>query len=697
MEQSEQAAPGPAAARPGDVMGQVVERAAFRRLLANRAYRNLLIANASSSLGDWIGFFAILALTERLLGGDAMAAFGIAGVMIARVLPSLLLGTVAGVLTDRWDRKRVMVWTDILRGFVMIALAFSTDAFQLLVATFVSELMSALFIPAKDATVPNLVDHDDLVHANQISLASTYGTLPVGSLLFALITAIAIWVSGGEGFLGERPAALAIFVNALTFFISAWFITRVPVPARRRRPRADGTHASAGQELREGWRFVATHPLIRTLILGITAAFLAAGVVISTGTLLVTRLNAGNQGFGILGTAVGVGLAAGMLGSGRLAARLGNERVFPPSIGVAGVALMATALVPRLELAMLTAAFMGAAAGVAFVAGYTMLQRYAHDEVRGRTFAAFNAAARLSLFSAMVVAPAMVGAIGLEAIGPDGVYPYTIGGTRMALLIGGAVALGGAVWTGRSMHVVMTTRGDELLHEYSAPRPARHGILVVFEGGEGAGKSTQVERLREAVRKAGYRVVITREPGGTPLSEEVRAILLEPDRAVDPRAEALLYAAARAQHVARVIRPALDSGAVVICDRFVGSSIVYQGVARGLGTERIREINAWATGDVKPDLTILLDVDPEVGLARARPDHDDDPATDRLEGEGIGFHRVVNEAFRHLAEGSRGDYLIVDAGGDPNGIALQVAERVLSLVEEHTTTMEVVVTVEGEA
>src|SRR5260370_24081163 len=158
-------------------------------------------------------------------------------------------------------------------------------------------------------------------------------------------------------------------------------------------------------------------------------------------------------------------------------------------------------------------------------------------------------------------------------------------------------------------------------------------LFLVVEGMDGAGKSTQIDRLARWLTEAGSRPVVTREPGATAIGERIREILLDPaNDAMDPRTEALLYAADRAQHAAEVIRPALAAGRVVISDRYVDSSLAYQGLARGLGIERILDLNMWGTGDLLPDLVILLDVAPE--LARARSG-----ATDRIELEDEPFHR----------------------------------------------------------
>jgi dTMP kinase len=198
------------------------------------------------------------------------------------------------------------------------------------------------------------------------------------------------------------------------------------------------------------------------------------------------------------------------------------------------------------------------------------------------------------------------------------------------------------------------------------------GWLVAFEGVEGAGKSTQLRLLERELGRRGREVVATREPGGTPLGERVRAILLDPASAgMHPRAEALLFAAARAQLVEQVIRPALERGAVVLCDRYLHSSLAYQGAARGLGPDAVAAVNRWATGGLDPDLVVLLDLDPAVGLGRSAG------ARDRIEDQELRFHHAVGQAFRDLATAAPDRFVVVDASPPAEQVADQVRAAVL--------------------
>lgn len=201
------------------------------------------------------------------------------------------------------------------------------------------------------------------------------------------------------------------------------------------------------------------------------------------------------------------------------------------------------------------------------------------------------------------------------------------------------------------------------------------GLFVVFEGGDGVGKSTQVDLLAEWLAEQGYEVIRTHEPGGSPIGPDVRRLLLSTTgHAPSPRTEALLYAAERAEHVSVVVRPALERGAVVVSDRYLDSSVAYQGVGRGLGAEPIRDLSRWATDDLRPDLTVLLDLEPEPALLRST-----DPA-DRLESEPIAFHAHVREAFLQLARAEPERYLVLDAAGDREVIHRQVRQAVKAML-----------------
>lgn len=188
----------------------------------------------------------------------------------------------------------------------------------------------------------------------------------------------------------------------------------------------------------------------------------------------------------------------------------------------------------------------------------------------------------------------------------------------------------------------------------------REGIFITLEGGDGSGKTTLIGRLAAFLQNHSMPYLVTREPGGIEIAEKIREIILNPAHtAMDARTEALLYAAARSQHLAEKVEPALREGLTVLCDRFVDSSLVYQGVGRGLGVEEVWRINQFATGGLKPDLTFYLDIEPEVGMARIEANGNRE--VNRLDMENLVFHRKVREAYLRIAEENPERIVTIDA------------------------------------
>lgn len=198
------------------------------------------------------------------------------------------------------------------------------------------------------------------------------------------------------------------------------------------------------------------------------------------------------------------------------------------------------------------------------------------------------------------------------------------------------------------------------------------GVFIAFEGGDGAGKSTQVRLLAEALEAAGREVVVTRQPGGTPLGAQIRDLVLHGDH-VSPRAEALLFAADKAHHVDQLIRPALDRGEVVITDRYTDSSVAYQGAGRSLGAAEVHDLQMWAVDGLTPDLTVIVDISAEEGRRRRGAIHD------RLEAEADDYHEAVRQHFLAMAAGRPERYLVVDGASDPERIHAAVTERLVTL------------------
>jgi dTMP kinase len=281
----------------------------------------------------------------------------------------------------------------------------------------------------------------------------------------------------------------------------------------------------------------------------------------------------------------------------------------------------------------------------------------------------------------LAAVPFVVAQVGRRDISIGGLHA-TVDGTRIVLVVGGLFAVAAGLLAYRRMDdrqqmsvwkdFTTSFRGDS-----SARRRLHSGsVFVAFEGGEGVGKSTQIELLATSLRAAGRQVTVTHEPGATSIGAGIRELLLHDDEPLTARAEALLFAADRAHHVDTVIKPALDAGEIVLTDRYVDSSIAYQGVGRQLAVDEVQRLSRWATGGLAPDLTVLLDLPAAAGIARAR----DRGVSDKLERESLAFHEQVRTAFRALAEAEPRRYLVVDATLPPDRIAAVVLGKVESLL-----------------
>jgi dTMP kinase len=661
-------------------LGAVGLVAKLRAVLRVKDFRKLWLSMSLSSFGDWLGLLAITATAYSLADSFAAANFALGGVLLFRLLPAIVLGPLAGAFADRFDRRKTMVITDIIRFALFASIPIVDNLVWLFVAQFLIEAFSMFWIPAKDAAVPNMLRKDQLEQANQLSLVTTYGLTPVlAAIVFAVLTTV-----GGQvqRVLPIDEVDLALYLNALTFLVAAFVIWNLPSISGRRAAGAPPPKDSFFSSLKHGFSFAGHTPLVRGLVVGITGAMAAAGVIIATGQAFADALGGGEAAFGLLFGAVFVGLGLGIAVGPSIARDLARERIFGLAVAVAGVMVLLMSWTFTLWIALLLVVLMGFFAGIAYLAGFTLLGTEVQDEIRGRTFAIVQSLVRAALILSLAVVPFGVGLIGQHEV-DVGPITVPVTGERIMLFVAGLLALGVGVLAYRQMDdgrpvplladVVTALRRDTTARR----RLAGGGVLIAFEGGEGAGKSTQVRRLQEWLTNEGLVARATFEPGATPSGAGIRAIVL--DRAhtgISARSEALLYAADRAQHVHDVLRPALDAGEVVITDRFVDSSLAYQGAGRTIPMDDVRMLSRWATEGVQPDLTVLLDLPPEVGLARARGR----AVADRLESESIDFHQRVRQTFRTLAEAQPDRYLVLDARQTPDDIAAAVRVRVAQLL-----------------
>jgi dTMP kinase len=636
------------------------------------SFRRLWLALAGSSFGDWLGLLATTEMAKQLAGGSyAEANLAVAGVLILRLAPAVLLGPLAGALADRLNRKFVMVAGDILRGVLFISIPIVGTLGWLYVATVLIECLALFWMPAKDATVPNLVPRNRLEAANQMSLATTYGTAPVAALAFSGLGLLNGILDNFLQRLYTNPVDLSLYVNAATFIVSGLVISRLPIPERRKDEVGGPESESVLRSILGGWKFIGTTPAIRGLVIGMLGAFAAAGFVIGLSSTYVSDLGAGQPGYGALFAAVFTGLAIGMWGGPRLLSGFSRYRLFGLSLVTAGGFLVLLALIPNIVMAFLFTVGLGACGGVAWVTGYTLLGLAVNDEVRGRTFAFLASAARVVLVLVLAAGPALAALIGKHTIAVTKTSQLTYNGAAFVFLLGAilVIVLGAVAYRqmddrpgARLGHDLRQWWADRRERPAAAARLSHPGVFLAFEGGDGTGKSTQARLLADWLRAdQGHDVVLTREPGATPVGVRLREVLLGHGTDLGERSEALLFAADRAHHVETVVRPALERGSIVITDRYIDSSVAYQGAGRELEGQEVARISRWATDGLVPDLTILLDVDPVISKGRRARDSARS-GEDRLESLPDDFHARVRDGFLALARREPHRYLLLDAG-----------------------------------
>jgi dTMP kinase len=604
-------------------------------------------------------------------------------------MPALVFGPIAGAFADRFDRRTTMIVTDFLRFGLFVSIPLVETLWWLFVASFLIECNSLFWIPAKEASIPNLVPKERLETANQLSLVTTYGFGAVAAALFAALSFINRVLAHNFHWFRTNPVNLALYIDALTFLVSALTIVNLSEISGTRAvadpDRAHGEQVGLWQSITEGLRFLGSQRWLKGLVLGICGATGSGAAVIGLSKVFAADLQGGNAAYGTLFGTVFIGLASGMFLGPRMARGFSRRRLVGLSIVASGVTLAIDAIVPNLSLAILATALMGYWAGLIWVVSLTLVGSEVSDELRGRTFAFIYNLMRLVLLAMLAIAPVTAGLIGKHHV-DIGDARVRLDGVTITLFGAGilAIVLGVVCYRLMDDRHGIPLRSDliAVLRRQSPPlgRGTEGGLFIAFEGGEGAGKSTQVRLLADHLRAAGYEVVVSFEPGATEIGAKLRTVLLDRESVgLSPVAEALLYAADRAQHVAEVVRPALSRGAIVITDRYVDSSLAYQGAGRALPEGDVRRLSMAATGGLLPDLTVLLDLPPEVGLGRRGG------PGDRLEDEGLAFHGRVRSMYLQLAAHHRDRYLVLDATEGSERIHEAVANRLKPLLRSVAT------------
>ncbi len=643
-----------------------------RSVLAIPAFRRLWLVTSVAGICDWMSLLALSALATQLTSGYTAQSFALGGVVATKLFPALVLGPLAGALADKFDRRRVMVVCDLLRFVLFVSIPLVGSLWWLFIATFLIEICALFWIPAKDASVPNLLRRPDQVEtANQLNLVMTYGVAVITAAgLFAVVSRVGASLGGAGSALPTVFVALVMSgVAYLVIALTVWFrIPEISGRATERRAADPGLIAM----LRDGASFVVRTPLVRGLVIGIIGAFAAGGTVVGSATLYAASLGGGNAAYGVLFASVFVGLALGMGAAPRMARRIPHNRLFGAAIVAAGIALVLVAIAPHLSVAIGAVMLVGGFAGIAFLTGLTIIGSQVADDVRGRIVAFVQSIVRLTLLGSMALVPVFVGLVSARSIDVFG-YPMLVDGTRVVMLAGGAVAAVVGMLAYRQMD---DRRTEPILPDLLAALrrgEPRHGagVLIAVEGAPAEETAEQAARLAERLRAAGYLVVV---PDGGERDRERWTAATREASLSGARAQALAAAAVQADQVERVIRPALTEGAVVVVDRFLVSPLVQFGVAADrassdgaqpeLDPGELESLAAWATGRLRPDASVLLD----------RAPIETPPQAGGVAGE---EHVRVQRLLTRMAAAEPHRYVVVDADGSPD----EVAERVFRGLE----------------
>ncbi|MEY7974396.1 bifunctional MFS transporter/dTMP kinase [Saccharomonospora xinjiangensis] len=645
-----------------------------RRVLAIRPFRRLWGVTYLCSVADWLSLLALTGLVTKLTDDYTAQNFAFAGIVLTQLLPGLLFAPLGGMLADRFDRRKIMVVADLVRFGLLISIAIVGTPLWLFVANFLVGSAAMMWIPSKDAAVPNLLRRRDQVEtANQLGMVMTYGVAVVtGAGIYAILTGIQTTFNLPPDLLGEfGTAKIVVVLNGMLYLASALLVARIPElslrnvhpmpetgdrPVVRKPEREQGGFRSM---VKDGVRFVRSTPLIRGLLIGMVGAFAAGGAVIGSAKPYSSSLGGGDASFGLLFVAVFVGAAIGLAGAPKLARRLPHERLFGVGIVVAGLALVVVALAPHLAVALVAVALVGACAGGAFLTGITIIGSQIDDSIRGRINAIYQSLLKIIIFGTTSAVPGLIGLVKPREVIVWG-NPLIIDGTRPVLLAGGLLAALVGVIAYRQMDSRRTEPIFADLRNVIRRRPHRvNGVLIALEGTTAADTEAQAARLAEWLGNGPRPVVLAADPA---LDDERLTSLISGASLGGARARALAAAAVRADIVERDVRPALDSGAIVVMERFVDTPLAHLSTVAELDVAELEGLTDWATGRLRPDLTVLLDAEPGEGEERS---------TNTAE-----HHWRVQEMLAEMAASAPDRYVVVDAEGTED----EIAERVRTSV-----------------
>lgn len=691
---------------------------AVRALLRFPPLKRLWSAQFVGGIGDALSMLVliVLALQAALyvpLGGEAVFGGGYRGVALAvtavfasRMLAMLLFGAVLlgplSALTSPsgpLDRRWTMIGADVLRLALLVVAPLwidwtAADALAwLLVTVFVTGVAERFWTVCRESAAPGLLPAppaegaavrplpDNMDALRRLSLRTTFVALPIAAAALVVVTLLSKLLGTGIDWFHLHQAALGSYVAAGLFAASVSILYFIELPGgqtpRPRSPLEGLRRPKVSAEKAEGARPGADTGRTGAIpLLVLACAAVAAGIAaaVSLAVLHAYDLAAGPATFALLVLALTGGTAAGIRGAHRVLPALSRRRLLALAVAATGLALLAMGLVPDVTTVVVLALLAGVGAGIAANTGHVLLDLESEESRSARTTEHLHAVVRLAVALAAIAAPLLASVIGPHHVGND-TFDFSYGGAAYALMLVGALLLPVAAWVlskldDRDGVPLRRDLREALRGGDPAQAPAATGFFIALEGGDGAGKSTQVEALAEWIRGKGHEVVVTREPGATAIGKRLRSIILDVSTSgLSDRAEALMFAADRAEHVDSVIRPALERGAVVITDRYIDSSVAYQGAGRNLAPTEIARISRWATDGLVPHLTVLLDISPETARERFTE------APDRLESEPAAFHQRVRAGFLALAAADPARYLVVDAGQEPEDVTTVVRHR----------------------
>lgn len=407
----------------------------LKALWANRDFRRLWVGQSVSSIGDWLATFALMALVWN----RSRSAAAVAGLLVLRIVPSAFSGALATWISDRWDRKKILIYCDVLRGLLVMWVAVLDSLIYLYILIFWMEFITVIYLAARDASLPNLVEGDNrLTMANSMTMGSAYGSIPLSAALFALLmVGSSPLLRGLENvvFFSDHPYAFSLLADALTFFFSAVMIARISRPLILRREEDGGEKV----DFRSVVSFAFRHRFMRTLAAAVATGTLGGGALFAVGVIYVHEVLGGNDTqFGFLMALFGLGMLAGIIGLQFLSRLRAKWFIFKLGLLCAGGTLIWMSLITVMFMAYIAALVFGASFSVIFLTGITMVQEIIEDRNRGKAFAVFHAVSRVFLLLGAAIAAGLAGAVGEFRVSL-GFFRLRVWGVTIAMFAAGVL------------------------------------------------------------------------------------------------------------------------------------------------------------------------------------------------------------------------------------------------------------------